>query len=77
MEWTVEKLLEFIEDNNIPPTAKILYQRIEDVYFEKHGWNNVVVLKPDEYNVGQDQFLNVCTPIKYSDDDNLYLTAHY
>jgi len=29
------------------------------------------------YNCGEDQFVAVFAPIKYPDDDNLYLTAHY
>ena len=35
---TVGELLKFIKDNNIPDDAKILMQRVEDVYFDKHGW---------------------------------------
>ena len=77
MNLTVEQLLKFIADNNIPSTAKILYERIEDTYFEKHGWDKVVTLKPDMYNSDEDQFVNVFSPVKYPNDDNLYLTAHY
>lgn len=35
---TVGMLLDFIEKNNIPRDAKVLYQRIEDVYFEEYNW---------------------------------------
>jgi len=41
MDLTVEQLLKFIFDHNIPPTAKILHQRIEDVYFEEHNWDKL------------------------------------
>lgn len=77
MDLTVEQLLYFIAHHDIPLTAKILYQRIEDRYFEEHNWDKVVTLKPDMYNIGEDQFVAVFAPIKYPDDDNLYLTAHY
>lgn len=75
---TVGQLLEFIRENNIPMDAKVLYQRIEDHYFSKGtGWSENSILKPDEYNLGTDQYVEVFTPIKYPDDRNLYLTAHY
>lgn len=35
---TVGQLLQIIEDNNLSKDAKILVERVEDVYFEKHGW---------------------------------------
>lgn len=77
-DMTVEQLLEFIKVNNIPMDAKILYQRIEDSYFKPGtGWGENSTMKPDEYNIGEDQFINVFTCIKYLNDDNLYLTAHY
>ena len=37
---TVGALLEFIEKHNIPHTALILAQRVEDFYYEKHGWRS-------------------------------------
>ena len=45
---TVGQLREFLENNkNIPDDAKVLVQRVEDVYYEKHGWG--VVLKEGEH----------------------------
>lgn len=35
---TVGDLLKFIKNNNIPDHAPVFMQRVEDVYFEKHGW---------------------------------------
>ena len=36
--FTVGDLLKYIEEHKIPHNVPIVYQRIEDVYFEKHGW---------------------------------------
>lgn len=72
---TIGRLKEFIKD--LPDDGKIYYQRIEDVYFEKHGWDKNVVKKPSEYPEYTDDFVGVFTYIKYRDDKDLYLTAHY
>lgn len=110
---TVGKLLEFIEKHDLPKDAKVVFQRIEDRYFEKHGWG--VVLKegfhyhsqvkrnkdidngefddPEEYPLLKgkrpekfpedkldelkEQYIPIWCPVKYEDDDNLYLDAHY
>lgn len=75
---TVEQLLEFIKTNNIPMDAKVCYQRIEDSYFKPGtGWGENSIMKSDQYNLGEDQYVKVFTAVKYPDDKNLYLTAHY
>lgn len=38
---TVGDLLDFIEKHKIPREGKVLFQRIEDVYFEKHNWTTI------------------------------------
>jgi hypothetical protein len=43
---TVGRLIEFIEEHKIPMNAKILVQRVEDVYYDKYNWS--VVLKKGE-----------------------------
>jgi hypothetical protein len=35
---TVGGLKKFIEEHNVPDDAIVLSQRVEDIYFEKHGW---------------------------------------
>lgn len=35
---TVGELKEFISERNINDDAKILVQRVEDIYYEKHNW---------------------------------------
>lgn len=75
---TVKQLLDFIEKHNIPMDAVVRYERIEDSYFKKGtGWGENSTLKPDDYNIGTDQYIDAFTPIKYPDDNNLYITAHY
>lgn len=46
---TVGRLLEFIKENSIPNDAIIVTQRIEDVYYEKHGWG-VYMKEGDGYH---------------------------
>jgi len=43
---TVGDLKKHIEKFNIPDTAPVVVQRVEDVYYEKHGWS--VYLKEGE-----------------------------
>ncbi len=38
---TVGELLDFIEKYKIPRDGKIMVQRVEDVYFEKHNWKTI------------------------------------
>ena len=44
---TVGDLVDFIHKHNIPRTAKVLIQRVEDVYYENNGWG--VYLKEGDY----------------------------
>jgi len=48
-QYTVGEFLKFVEENNIPMDAPILYQRIEDVYFENHGWRGKM-MKSEAYH---------------------------
>jgi len=79
---SVRELLEFIKLNNIPPSAKVVYEHIEDFYFEENGWEtedypdyllNWVPKFEDEnvkcidaYNIFYDE-----------EKDVLIITAHY
>lgn len=75
---TVGQLLKFIEKYNIPMDAEVRYQRIEDYYFrEGSSWRENSILKPDEKDIGTSQFVASHSTIKYLDDENLYITAHY
>jgi hypothetical protein len=114
---TVGDLLEFIYKNNISRDAKILLQRVEDVYFNEHHWttinkegenyhyaknfndellegkyenkdeypefdiNKIKPLEGEKLNKfledSKDKYYACWSPVKYSNDDNLYLDAHY
>ena len=72
----VGTLLKWIKEHKTPDDALILYQRIEDVYFDKYCWK--VIAKPDHHGYPEtDDFVVVESPIGYKGDNNLYLTAHY
>lgn len=70
---TVGRLREAIKD--LPDDAPVLYERIEDVYFDKHGWK--AELKPGEFPEYPSQYIRAFTSVKYKEDDALYITAHY
>lgn len=83
---TVGDLKEFLNKNNFPDTAKVVVQRIEDVYYEKHNWG--VYLKEGEHtfkdekgNVVKDslvQYHPAWCCVKYSDEDDvLFIDLHY
>ncbi len=115
--YTVERLLEFIKENEIPMDAKILAQRIEDVYFEQHGWATIKkggywynygirfnadiesgkYLDKEQYpqiikryykkhfkkisekdlEKSKEEYHPIWCPVKYKNDDNLYMDLHY
>jgi hypothetical protein len=70
---TVGRLKEFIKEHNIPDNAKVFYQRIEDMYFQRHGWTTVE--KP--WDDITSQYIRAWGCIKFLDDGNLYIDAHY
>lgn len=80
---TVGWLKKFIEENNIPDESLILVQRVEDVYFEKHGWSKSSVFKDNDMSLDTNddgfktEYHRIWSPVKYKDDDNLYLDLHY
>lgn len=80
LELTVKDLLEFIKVNNIPLDGIVKYQRIEDSYFEPgKGWSENSTMKPHDLyeEMGDGQYINAFTCIKYPNDKDLYITAHY
>ncbi|MEO6303962.1 MAG: hypothetical protein ABIP51_12400 [Bacteroidia bacterium] len=66
---TVGDLKKFIELNKLPDDAKILVQRIEDFYFENNNWETI--------NKEESKYIVAWCPVKYKDDENLYLDCHY
>lgn len=80
---TVGWLKKFIKENNIPDDAQIFVERVEDVYFEKHGWSKTSVFKDNDMSLDtkddsfKTQYHPIWSPVKYKDDNNLYLDLHY
>jgi hypothetical protein len=80
MYMTVADLRKALE--GVPDDAEVRYQRIEDVYFEKNGWDSPKVTKrlpwgfeetPDEYS----QYIAVFSAYKHPYDNVFVLNAHY
>lgn len=72
---TIKQLKSAIQD--LPDDGLVLYQRIEDVYFDNHHWDESSILKPDPlYPEAFDQYVITWGSTKY-DNENLYITAHY
>jgi hypothetical protein len=69
---TVGSLREFISD--LPDDMLVLYERIEDVYFDIHHWTSTEIADsmmpehPDEY---------IQANIVWSNKDKLLITAHF
>lgn len=63
---------------NMPDDARVYYQRIEDVYFDKHKWVADKVIPddfmPDEREL-DNEYIHAFCCFEYSGD--LYITAHY
>lgn len=83
---TVGDLKEFLYKHNFPNDTKILIQRVEDVYYEKHGWG--VYLKEGEYSFTDDnsnldkeslsQYHPAWGCVKYNDEDDvMFINLHY
>ena len=82
----VGELKDFIKKHNIPDNSRVLVQRIEDVYYEKHNWG--VHLKEGENAFKDDkgdlvkesleQYHPAWSCVKYKDEDNiLFIDLHY
>lgn len=79
---TVGDLRDIIAKSGLPDTAKVLIQRVEDVYYEKHNWN--VLYKEGEHTFKDDsggvvkESLEQYHPASwcYSDDDMFFIDLH-
>jgi hypothetical protein len=70
----VGRLREFLKDD--PDDALVVSQRVEDRYYEKHGWQTLK--QPDhlypEYN---QEYSAVWSAVSYDDKECFYLDLHY
>jgi len=81
---TVDKLLKFIKENKIPLTAKVMIQRIEDMYFEENHWEEYTKKITCKDPAGKTVVINTTTYhpasfcVKYEDDaDLLFIDLHW
>ena len=83
---TVGGLKKFLYEHNLPESAKVVVQRVEDVYYEKHNWG--VYLKEGMHTFKDDDGVIVKSSMqqyhpawccaKYNDEDNvLFIDLHY
>lgn len=83
---TVGGLKEFLYKHNLPNDSKVVIQRVEDVYYEKHNWG--VYLKEGEHTFKDkdgsivkeslEQYHPAWCCSKYNDEDNiLFINLHY
>ena len=72
---TVGQLKKYLAD--YPNDALIVSQRVEDVYYEKHGWQTLKKPNP-MYEEDEIEYTAVWSPVLYRDDtDVFYLDLHY
>tara|TARA_R110000822_G_scaffold150128_1_gene289230 strand:+ start:20 stop:325 length:306 start_codon:yes stop_codon:yes gene_type:complete len=82
---TVGGLKRFLDKHDLPESAKVVVQRVEDVYYEKHNWG--VYLKEGMHTFKDDgvivkssmqQYHPAWCCVKYNDEDNvLFIDLHY
>lgn len=72
---TVGKLKEYLA--HYPDDALVVAQRVEDVYYEKHGWQTLK--KPDPmFKDHEIEYSPVWSPVLYRNDKEcFYLDLHY
>ena len=71
---TVGELKKYLTD--YPDDALVVAQRVEDVYYEKHGWKTLK--KPDHlYPEHNNQYSAVWGMVSYDDKECCYLDLHY
>jgi len=77
MALTIKELRDFLDQYDLDDNALVYYQRIEDDYFYVGGgWKENLVLKDSEDGMA-DEYIKVRACVKFHNDGNLYLTAHY
>lgn len=71
---TVGDLKRWLASTNLPNDSLVMVQRVEDVYFEKHGWK----VLPKECENGPTQYVPAWCCVKYNDEEDLmFIEMHY
>jgi len=58
---------------NVPDDVDVMYQRIEDVYFEKHGWEPVPMLFEND----DSDYIPAFSAYLHRDKNIFVINAHY
>lgn len=83
---TVGELKEFLSKNNIPNDARVLIQRVEDVYYEKHRWgiylkkgdNSFADINGNIVKESLEQYHPAWCCVKYNDEDDvIFINMHF
>ena len=75
---TIKELKEAIKD--LPEDTPVYYQRIEDVYFIKHGWDKTALSLVWDRIGGEDvysEYTEAFSCYKHPDKDVFVINAHY
>jgi len=73
---TVGKLKEYLAD--YPDDALVVAQRVEDIYYEKHGWETLKKEQGNDPFMFDSEYSAVWSPVLYRDDKEcFYLDLHY
>lgn len=77
MNYTVKQLRDKLQ--NLPDDAIVCIERVEDVYFEKHGWTTerkvfqYIDGEPYDYN----DYFNAFCSTYLKEENRLVILAHY
>ena len=75
---TLKELQKLIIKKNIPDNAKIVVERVEDVYYEKHGWNNNSEIISSDIYPQDSTTLTPCHSVGYNKKKNqIIIWMHY
>ena len=73
MKYTVKELKKYLE--SVPDDYEVVYERIEDIYFNKHGWDSSVIkVESDEMT---SEMIPAFQAYVWHDYKILVITAHY
>ncbi len=72
---TVKDLRRWLK--KLPDETRVYYQRIEDAYFEKHGWDNTSIKREGGAGFCEEEYVWLQTIIFDEKKNILYLSAHY
>ena len=76
MRLTVKQLKEKI--NDLPDETEVFIERVEDIYFEKHGWDTKrLIFQKDENGIPFEyhDFFNATQA--QTDGKSVFIYAHY